>query len=116
MLLLLACSLPDDPADLYGTWVNTDDIVRAWDMAESHDEVPDLSPAYLIYNYDLGAEPLVVQSGAYDLREEHLVTSPTGAGVDYSNLLVGAGRDWFELEVDKETGATRVYERVDALP
>ena len=57
-----------------------------------------------------------MQTGSYDVREEHLVTSPTGAGVDYSNRLVAAKGDWFEVEVDKESGATRVYELADELP
>ncbi len=117
LLLTLACAIPDDPADLYGLWANTDeDFVRAWHMAETHDETGELSPAYLIYNYDLGAEPAVAQVGAYDVREEHIVTSPMGMGVDYSNQIVASRGGWFELEVDKETGETRVYEATDALP
>jgi hypothetical protein len=117
LTLLLACSLPEDPAELYGLWVNTDDgFVRAWDMAALHDQTADLSPSYLIYNYDEGAAPLVVQVGRYDVLEEHIVTSPMGEGVDYSNRIVGWGGDWFELEVDKTTGDTRVYDLVDSLP
>jgi hypothetical protein len=115
--LVLACAIPDDPTALYGLWANTDeDTVRVWDMAETHEETGELSPAYLIYNYDLGAEPNVAQVGAYDLREDHIVTSPLGEGVDYSNEIVAFRSGWFELEVDKTTGATRVYEAVDELP
>ncbi|MCP4807610.1 MAG: hypothetical protein GY884_19880 [Proteobacteria bacterium] len=116
--LLLACSIPDAPTQLYGLWANVDenDFVRARDMAASHDETADLTPAYLIYNYDLGNDPQWVQAGRYDVLEEHIVTSPQGENVDYSNLIVGWGGDWFELEVDKATGDTRIYEAVDALP
>lgn len=117
LLIVAACSIPEEPSALYGMWANTDeDYVRAWHMAETHEQTGDLTPAYLIYNYDLGAEPALVQQGRYDLLEEHIVTSPAGEGVDYSNLIVAWGGDWFELEVDKATGDTRVYEAVDALP
>ena len=118
LLLTLACAVPDDPAALYGLWANTDEteLVRAWEMAETHELTAELSPAYLIYNYEAGTEPSVVQAGRYDLIEEHIVTSPMTEQVDYSNLIVRWGGSWFELEVDKATGETRRYEEVDELP
>lgn len=116
-MLALACAVPDDPAQMFGLWANTDDgFVRAWDLAEAHDELPGVTPAYRIYNYDEGTDPVVAQTGRYDVREEHIVTSPTGESVDYSNELVGWGGDWFELIVDKDTGAIRRYDLVDDLP
>jgi hypothetical protein len=114
LFLLLGCGLPEAPEELYGMWANTDEgFVRAWDMKAEHDG---FGPAYLIYNYDEGTDPALVQVGTYDILEEHIVTSPDGDTNDYSNLIVDWGGSWFELEVDKATGDTRVYESVDELP
>ncbi|MCB9741991.1 MAG: hypothetical protein H6741_09680 [Alphaproteobacteria bacterium] len=124
LLLMLACApLPEAPSQLYGTWANVDadGTVRAVEFAEAMDEPPELegyADVYRWYNYPEGGEPALAQTGAYEIAYEHLVTTPLpNAGVSYSNALVGfhEGR-WMELEVDKESGESRRYEAVDALP
>lgn len=118
----LACvQLPTDIDDLHGTWTNTDadGLVRTWQIAESMDDPADLageSDVYVVSHQPSDGDPEQVQWGLARWEFEHLVTVPLPSpdGLQYSNLVVDyRPQGFFELEVDKETGETRVYDWVE---
>jgi hypothetical protein len=117
----LACvQLPVDIDDLHGTWTHTDadGLVRTWQIAESMDDPAELAgqtDVYVMTHQAEAGDPEQVQWGLARWEFEHLVTVPMPSdGTQYSNLVVDfRDQRYFELEVDKETGDTRIYDWVD---
>ena len=92
--------------------------MRVFEFAEQLDDptLVGVVDAYRIYNYPDGTEPTVVQVGSYRVEEAHIVTRPLPGEVEYSNEVLDYSAEHFVLVVDKETGATRDYLAVGALP
>lgn len=108
-LSALGCAdFPEQTADLYGLWASDDGETQRVLSFEEGD-------LYDVYLYPVGDTPELVQSGVFDIVEDHLVTYADDGG-EYSNRFERFSSRSFTLEVDKATGETRQYDSVGALP
>lgn len=134
LLLATACGIPSE-SDLHGVWVNLDmGTLRVFEFADTLDDVSG-SPAYHLYLYDSGDDPVLVQSGTYTTERRALNSAAgeelpalvtfvefsedsTQVGQEYGNELIDYQKDpaSFILASPSGPNGRRTYNWSEIIP